>query len=229
MKISIVIPCHIRHLRYLKNMIRGNISHQTKKPDEVIIVINPVMTSYQYKVINNIFDKLKKDYNFVKFIAVKEKCTPGKARNVGFHHSSGDIIIFTDADDLYHSMRNEIITRIFEDHNCDAVIHDGHHHDKGFLTDKKIDYNSIKIDSCVIDPNHEFNMKIENNDFGLVFGHASVKKEVLEKIKYSESLVPSEDSEYFRRVKLNNKKIVCIDTKLSSWFPSNGWATQNYC
>ena len=219
--ISIVVPCHIQHLRHIDNIISGAISKQTLKPDEVVFVINPVFNPHQEHEINHIFDSIKKDYEFVKYVNVEYSCTPGKARNIGFSHSNGEIIVFTDADDLYHPMRNEIISRVFEDHDCDIVLHDYLFREQ--FTGEKIDYESIVVDRCIPNPNDKTNNQPENNDFNIAQGHASFKRDILEKIKYDEVLIPSEDGEILRRTHKENKKLVCIDAKLSSWFPSGSW------
>ena len=222
MNLSIIVPCHRVHIKYIKNIIIGNISKQTLKPDEMIIVINPITNSYQNQIINYVFEELKKDYSSVKFIEIEEECTPGKARNIGFNNSNGDIIIYSDADDLYHPMRNEIVTRVFKDHNCDVVLHDYLLKEKDFLS-KKIEYESILIARGVIDSDHETNMKPGDNNFKIVHGHASFKRGALKETKYNEELVPGADGEIIRRIKAKDKKIICIDSKLSSWFPSALW------
>ena len=66
-------------------------------------------------------------------------------------------------------------------------------------------------------------MKVKNKDFGIAHGHASFKRSVLEKIKYDEIVVPGEDGEILRRAYKEDKKLVCIGAKLSSWFPSGSW------
>jgi len=220
--ISIVVPCHIRHLKNIKTIILGTTSKQTLKPDEVIFVINPVSNPYQEQVVKYIFDDINKDYDFVKNFNIKESCTPGKARNIGFSHSNGEIIVFTDADDLYHPTRNETIARIFEDHDCDIVLHDCFLKEKAFIF-KKIDYESILVDTCAPCTENQTGNQPENSDFGIAQGHASFRRGVLEEIKYDEILIPGEDGEILRRAHKKNKKLVCINAKLSSWFPSGSW------
>ena len=220
--ISIVVPCHIRHLKHVKSIILGNVSKQTLRPDEVIVVTNPVNNSYQEQVISFIFDDINKDYDIVKNFNVKESCTPGKIRNIGFEYSSGDIVIFSDADDLYHPTRNETIARIFEDYECDIVLHDYFLKEKDFIF-KKIGYESILVDNCVPSEISQTGNQPRNNDFGIAQGHASFKREVLKEIKYDEVLVPGEDGEILRRAYKENKKLICINAKLSSWFPSGAW------
>ena len=158
----------------------------------------------------------QKNHNFIKFIEVNEKCTPGKARNIGFDNSNGEIIIHSDADDLYHPMRNEIIARAFREHNCDIVLHSYHKKNsrKSFLHTpnyEKINYKSLSITN------------LKNKKSPLAYGHASFKRSVLEKIKYNTTLVPKEDSEILNRAEKENKKFICIDVKLSSWNPSWSW------
>ena len=222
MNLSIIVPCHIRHLKYIKNIIIGNISKQTFKPDELIFVINPVHNSYQKHVVEHIFDDVRRKYDFVKYFNVADECMPGKARNIGFGHSSGDIIIYSDADDLYHPMRNEIIAKTFEDHDCDIVLHSYHLKEKDNIF-KEINYESIVIDRCATDPTSQTGVKPENKSFLIAQGHASFKRNILEKIKYEETFVPGEDGEILRRAHKENKKIICINSKLSSWFPTGGW------
>ena len=221
-ELSVVVPCYIEHIKNINNIIGDNISNQTVRPDELIIVINPIITSYHNQMIKKVFDGAKKKYDFIKFVGVNTKCTPGKARNLGIQQSSGEIIIFSDADDRYHPMRNEVVSKIFKNHDCDAVMHGFSFKDLNFLNDN-IDYESILVDGCKIDVDHQTNMKPKENNFEIHHGHGSFKKKLLEEIKYNENMVPGEDGEIFRRANSKNKKIICIDAKLSSWEPSGTW------
>lgn len=208
MKISSIIPCHSSHVSKLQNLVSNLNENQTKKPDEIIIVVNPRV---EVKINSSI--PLK--------IIYENRCTPGRARNLGAEVAEGDLLIFFDADDFYHKNRIEIIDMCFSSTEAAAAVHGYVHHDASILSNDIIMPPSFS--EATADSNNNTNLAEPTSNFPIHHGHASFKKSIFKQFKYREDLVPGEDGELLRRVCATGNKVMCILEKLSVYAPSNSW------
>jgi hypothetical protein len=134
-----------------------------------------------------------------------------------------------DADDLMHPQRLEIITKVFEDTDCDIVLHNFQEKEENTfesITDVSTKIDGLQIHSCgcIIHKDNQFDEinKIHHSQ-------SSVKKEVLYQVRYREDKEYNrkEDSifcadvfylEYVNNVHIKN---VYLSNKLSYYRPSN--------
>lgn len=118
-KVSIIIPCHYRHVAHLNNLL-NLYGEQTELPDEAVISISEFD-----KLKDNSIDILeKKVFKFtVKITKSKDKLYPGQNRNVACENATGDILILNDADDIPHPQRVEIVKYLFEKYKLVHLMH----------------------------------------------------------------------------------------------------------
>lgn len=119
LKTSLIVPCAPRHFQYIDELLLAY-AHQTQLVDEVIISLSECekVSSYDIQTVEH--------HHFpfvVKIIKNKEKCSPGKNRNIAFSHSTGDLILCFDADDLPYPQRVELVKYIFENYEVDQLFH----------------------------------------------------------------------------------------------------------
>jgi glycosyltransferase involved in cell wall biosynthesis len=117
--ISVIVPCVSRHIVFLPSLLE-ELKKQSRLPEEVVVSISEVDSSY-YVDIENL---RMQSWPFVlKFLSSEEKQSTGKNRNIAARHSSGDILLLQDADDVPHPQRVEILGYIFEHYPIDYILH----------------------------------------------------------------------------------------------------------
>jgi glycosyltransferase involved in cell wall biosynthesis len=211
LKTSIIIPCYYGHFKYLDNLLQI-LEKQSILPDEVVISL-----SESGKVEESKLKYLKeRQYLFpVKLIEHEEKLFAGYNRNSACENASGDIFICQDADDIPHSQRVEIIKYFFQNYDIQHIIH-----------------NLILDTNCPpvwysVKNNAYFGMYAkENLSWTLLArwdqldqfpyhhnGNIAVRKEVFEKIKWTNIRV-GEDDLFNRQCFYEFKKTAVIDANL---------------
>ena len=228
MKTTIAIPCIDNHLdkldRLLTHIIKGTVI-----PDEVVIAAFPIVKEEQYEMIGNLLNKFDK-YFELNIIKVTEVLPRERARNFLIPYLHNDLILWHDADDTQHPQRVEIVKRFFETYDIVHLCHSyGHGEEIG-----NIDFNNIRcIFSEQILQHKLYAEKIQNYDtmdrriwetfaFGGGFGidiHAGaccVKKEVLEKVKFTREY-PGEDSKFCFDILMQFKKTILVDAKIYNY------------
>lgn len=103
MKLSIIVPVYNCE-KYLEKCLESILQN---KDDYEIILVDDGSTDKS----SNICDKYSQEYNFIK---VQHKFNSGvsSARNYGIRNSSGEYIMFVDADDLLEKNWNDIIFKL---------------------------------------------------------------------------------------------------------------------
>lgn len=119
LRTSIIIPCHIKHLQHLPNLLQ-TYTHQTRLPDEIVISISET-TNESFFIIKKIKEYIL-PFKLI-IISSSETLYAGQNRNIACSNATGDIFICQDADDIPHPQRTEIITYFFEHHNIDHLTH----------------------------------------------------------------------------------------------------------
>ena len=122
--VSIVIPCINSHFtkEYFRPCLES-IFNGTIIPNEIIIVVSPINKDEFYigwKKINKY-----NFYNNFKIIYISELLSCGKAKQKGIEliHKKSEIVIFCDADDVYHRQRVEVILHFFKTYDIKAINH----------------------------------------------------------------------------------------------------------
>lgn len=116
---SIIVPCVARHFFWLSGLLESY-ENQTVKPDEIVISISEVEKLNP----KEITDLENGNWSF-KLVIIRNKNTilDGDNRTIAMDHASGDILIFSDADDIPHPQRVELSKFIFENYEIDHILH----------------------------------------------------------------------------------------------------------
>jgi hypothetical protein len=201
MKKSFLIPCGYKHSSLLNN-ISKLLEISTTKPEEVIIHISSCPDNFDYKNILQSF--FNKQYDF-KYEITKDFRDAGTNRNNLAEHSAGEILIYQDADDFFHPQRIELIQNSFQEKDILHLIHSYYPNRKPLedISFQKICFNPTKL--WPLEQYHKIIFKnklddyknfqcygtFENNneiscnvDYWLHNGAISIKKEVLQKVKW---------------------------------------------
>jgi len=175
--ISVVITTCNRPA-FLKEALDG-ISTQTLKPKEVVIVNDCSDTSYE-----PVLDAIKKVN--AKHILLKERSGANRARNIGIRKCSGEIIAFLDDDDIWLPKYLSEISAQYKS-GAEAVV-------TGF---KQLGKENVVV----------INSDVEVTKTSLLRGNTycgmsgfSCRKEVLEQLKFDETLPNGQDWDMFVRL-----------------------------
>lgn len=118
-KVSIIVPCHSAHFPLLDELLVAY-AKQTVLPTEIVISLSQV-NSIQPELVTA-FEK--KVWPFTVIVLKHSQKYPAAInRKFAARASSGDLLMFQDADDLPHPQRVEIVKFIFENNRIDHLIH----------------------------------------------------------------------------------------------------------
>ena len=199
---SIIVPCASDHICFLEDMIMSY-QGQSVLPNEMIISVSGY-SNKDYEIIKRIE---KRDYNFPIFIFKhKEQKYVGDNRNIALSHSSGNICIMQDADDLAHPRRVEIIKFLFDNYKIDHLFHlwmSKKEWEKDKIKDIDIDQIPIKRVTSLKSIND--NPMIKNSN-----GAVSFLRYVFHKVKYNVKKYPGTDIEFNNLVYQNFPNCACV-------------------
>ena len=110
MKITLGIPCHVKDLPYLSDLLWAYQSAKVK-PDEIVVSIcgsegSPI-----------------KDRTTLKIVSHKEVIPHGPNRQIVYQESSGDVVLYQDADDIPHPERLKYVKECFSSKDVAVLSH----------------------------------------------------------------------------------------------------------
>lgn len=222
MRVSIVIPIYPPHFYLIPKIIK-QIEEQTEQPDEIIIAASETTPKTIYEQLSKV------NIEILKKIKVKtsiNKQFAGINRNMGKNEANGDIIIFMDADDIYHKRKIEISKKIYEQHNYDLLIHsygskneniDNIELDNNYetLTTQEIYNNTFKTRR---DRNKEIGHLGDTNlwsNFPIHHGVITISNK-MRKYAYTD-LRMGEDGKFCRDILYDRNKVIMVNLKLMSY------------
>tara|TARA_Y100000389_G_C17460760_1_gene521478 strand:- start:2383 stop:3288 length:906 start_codon:yes stop_codon:yes gene_type:complete len=250
--ISLIIPCIPEHLNSLEKILNDYISG-TKFPDQTIISLsntekmrkNNTFIDYLY----NKFGSILPDFTI---ILTEKLLNRADNRNKGIEYAKGDIITFSDADDRVHKQRIEIISYFFQKYDIDCLLHSfalkncelnksNDYHciyckhrincyckeympsDISFIPSDKL-YNINYPDKLIL-PNVKNIIGWTNNkQVHPHHGFSTVKKKVLDKIKFNKDYPRGQDSLFCQEILYNRFKTILLDAQLmvynNNWVPN---------
>lgn len=199
-KISIIIPCYYPDIIYLDDCF-NSIINQTKYPYEVILSISETDNKTKNEIYNKYFSLFSSKNIIFKIINTTKVQYPGINRNMGSNIAEGDLLCFIDSDDIIHPMKIEITEYFYEKYNFDGMLHSyvfkekKNYFDNHFIDYKKENFNifnkeqikKILYPTNIRDRNLELKYGSKHTikfPTGCSFGFISIKKEILNKIKY---------------------------------------------
>ena len=247
--ISLVIPCIPEHLKSLELILNDYVVN-TVKPSQTIISLSNTQNidNTHINYIVNKFSKLLPDFNI---ITTPKLLNRADNRNKGIESVKYDLVTFSDADDRVHPQRIETILYFFKNNNIDCLIHsytlkncfnnnnlehcvfcknkNRYYNDKYDI--ENIDYCKPKMIKEINFPNENILPNVKNiigwnKDFLQIHPHhgfPTVKKYVLEKVKFNNNYPRGQDSLFCQEVVYNNFNTILVDAELmiynNNWIP----------
>lgn len=201
MNFSIVIPLYNK-AKYVCDTLASVVA-QEKLPFELIIV-DDCSTDDSLKKVKAFLKKTPARFESVRveIIELKENRGPGYARNLGFTKTTGDIVSFLDADDIYAPKLLKNVDVLAYVHHIDFLV-------VGIqLFPSKIEYPkliSFYSDLTAITPDgyrlEEPLKTITSKDFVMGTGsNVFAKRKWMEPISYVENSLFNEANDYWYRV-----------------------------
>lgn len=232
MKKSFLIPCTYRHVNSLID-ISKLLDMSSVTPEEVIIHISSCPENFDYKKILEPF--FNKKYSF-KYEITKDFRNAGMNRNNLGEHSSGELLIYQDADDYLHPQRIEFIEKSFEEED---VMHLAHSYIFNVEPIEKLQFEKKTFDFRKLFPldifydlvfdnnkldykqsanygNFENNKKIEGNlNYPIHNGAIAIRKQVVDKVfwktKNKERIIAEDQDFNFECYYHFNKSFILLD------------------
>jgi glycosyltransferase involved in cell wall biosynthesis len=181
--ISVIIPCY-NHAQYLPEAIRS-VQAQTYKPVEIIVVNDG--SADDTEVVAKQFEDVKYIYQTNRGLSA--------ARNTGIEHSSGEYLVFLDADDWLYEDALATNHKYLQAHPEAMFVSGGH---------DKISFRSsgngeiIPEKDVEVETNHYWHL-LQGNYIGM---HAAVmyRRSVFNEFKFDETLRACEDYDLYFKI-----------------------------
>lgn len=233
MKVSLVIPCTPEHLTGLSDVLK-HYSNGTVKPDEVVVSLsNAQLAPDDLKL------KTKSEMSdlFDSFILLEHQkmMAHGPNRQAASLASTGELLIYTDADDVAHPKRVETIKFFFE--NFD-IVHLNHWWCREDATFTDFDLEEVEFvlpeqisDYYFADCSLHNVAHQKPGGYGQPFGRTtagatSIRRTVLEKIRWkdwSELFGPAEDWQFCLEIAHEFRKSMILKIDLIKYVSECTW------
>lgn len=118
---TVVIPATVRHEQHLPELITA-LERQTVRPDEVAISISECLAPSQ-----TVQRRVRASPLRIRLRTDRATAYAGRNRNLAADASSGNLLVYQDADDLPHPQRVEIIAHLFGRYEVHHLMHHYQH------------------------------------------------------------------------------------------------------
>lgn len=197
-KFTLCITCWSEDVHMLPELL-SNIKNQTSQPDEIVVV-------------GNNLKEIKTDSNVITY-AEPTRRSVSFSRNKAAELATGDILIYHDVDDVPHPQKIELIKSAFDNEEVDAFVH-------GFMIDNMFPfkYSKLKMEKITSLKHPKPYLNASKDD--LSHGHLSIKKKILNDIKYDEEITWGEDADFCKRLFMSGCNLYYGDHRLINYRPS---------
>lgn len=209
MLISVIIPTH-NYARYLPRAIESVLAAQKELSVEIVVIDDgstddtaDIVASYKNK-------KSELIYHY------QAKQGPAAARNRGIELSRGDYILFLDADDELTANALSDFNKLMEIQNGPPIVIGTH--ETVSLNGKLVSHPLTKVSTNPIDNA----LLYLDRKLSLVTGAVAIRRDVFDKVRFSETLSHYEDLVFYLQCLANypaltlNTKVVRIHAHLAS-------------
>lgn len=197
-KVSVIIPCHNEE-KYISRMLYS-VMMSTYNNWECVIICNACDDdSYEIaKTYQNIDDRFVV-YNY-------ERGGVSRARNTGIGLSSGELIMFFDADDYIESDYIENMVNVYDQTKENVIKSHMYVHDKNYCFDWGIPKSGrLNVDDGLL---------LSNDSYDIGFCPSFIfNRETIEGITFNEGLCMCEDLCFNMDVVLKNKGLYSTDCR----------------
>ena len=177
--LSLCITCYDGDYHLLNNLLE-ECKKQTVAPDELIISSSGMKENLLLDI-----DSVEINGKNIPVLTTNslDRHSEGKARNEGAKKSNMDIIQFFDVDDIPHPQRIELTKEVFNNYNCDALVHSYQTDNKKF---ESLDFKTSNVFKCWWKPDNGLGggQLRANPECNIAHGPITIKKEISEKVKY---------------------------------------------
>ena len=227
-KCSIVIPVVPKHFRYLKKLL-DELNCEDRFVGEIHICASSVNETNLLRLMQ-IVAQSPSDKK-IEIHSCSDTKTAGENRNYGWNKAIFDIVVFLDADDLYHPNRLEYVTSVIINNHADALVHDYYRMVPKYffkfsnfeghlliLADQLYKVNRAKLENSLPDGSlsaGESNLLLPIDDFKNLkvhHGHLTVRRNI--PLRYTNRKL-GEDGELVRELLKHRYSVVYVSTKLS--------------
>ncbi len=198
---------------FLKTALESVYEHQTRKPNEIVVVFDGPLTASLYNVLRT-YRKGKE--TIVKYIPLKKNHGLGNALRIGAKMCHGDYILRMDSDDISDPIRFETQMNYVETHpEVDCVGTDI----------AEFNYSADEINKRVrsCPPDHESIVKMGKTRNPMNHVSVCIKKTALEKCGGYKTLLLLEDYYLWLRMIANNCILANINKSLVYVRVGNGF------
>lgn len=184
LKVSVIIPCHYKHVTYLYDLLKSY-ELQTTLPDEIVISLSEINLAP-----HALIAKLKNEnWKFpVKYVETNQQAYAGNNRNAACKVAIGDILVSQDADDLPNRRRIEIIKFLFSTHDIDHLMHGYYDSHSTFKYDDQL--TSLQLQDIKL-----LHLKKHSDwqNFAIHNGNIAIRRHVFDKIQWKNQSAIGED------------------------------------
>lgn len=200
-KVSVIIPIH-NPINSLDNSLQSAMNQQDISTEFICIIDGPSDSSL------SICEKYSLNDSRFKVISTPHKGV-SSARNTGLDASTGEYICFLDSDDQLRRGALKTLYEHAQKYNCDAIKFNAKtvHGEKWMKESFKKHHNELITD---FKPNDIF---VHKDCRPFVWMHF-IRRDVIEDIRFDESLEIGEDQEFIIRYMINCKRVSFLDKKL---------------
>jgi len=205
-KISVIIPSHGRHVLRMDELF-NNLS-------EMVLPVHEVIVSFSLQAGQSLEELAKKVTEYrnnykhkinLKCILNPENMVTSANRNIAASQATGDILLFLDADDLYHPQLTQIVQHVWK--KCDPV--DLHWFNKKTTLDevKNVKYNTENVK--IVKMKDDYTQYFEKLEFfpweweiknSITHGHHAMRRDVWEDHPYIQMIPMGEDAVHMREL-----------------------------
>jgi hypothetical protein len=193
-----------------------SIEIQTHKPNKVVVSSSSTKDNIEVK-----------KYSFpLEIIITEERKNAAENRNIAASILNDvDYITFIDADDIMHPQRIEILLKVFNNSNCDIILHNYSLDNSNFLNEiENIDFRENELIRCYSGCIRHFDYdKYNILSQRIHHSQCSIKRHIFDIVKYPEEkdFYSREDCVFCYRIfSIPNIKNVYISNKLTLYKPS---------
>lgn len=223
--ISLIIPSTYKDINRCNKTLIRSICNLKEYPTEIVIVISGVVDRFYFDL-SILRSELIKCTKILRILTRKKDYNAASNRNYGYSHSSCSIISFFDVDDVMSIYRINIINRIFmENKNIDIVFHPS---TRNFSILNSYNMSEIYSQNVVVKKYKEITKKCRDtfsyknmihkcdvsNGFYITNGWPSIKRYIMNYIKFNESLYGTEDLDFISRVVVKGFKVALFKMPL---------------